>query len=109
MIRALDRVAGQPNATAYCDGRDAYLAGGPYETFRNDPFVQLCFLMELEEAYGPSFYERFFEGMNSETNGDVGYDGTDASVWRYVKSRFDLAAGEDTAAHWARWRVPLGG
>jgi hypothetical protein len=105
-LRTLGRTTDQPNLDTYCDGRDGYLAGGAYETFRNDPFVQLCFLMEFEEAYGPTFYERFFEGMNGETNEDVGYDGTDASVWRYVKERFDLAAGDDTEAIWSRWRVP---
>jgi hypothetical protein len=106
-LRTLGRTTDQPNLDTYCAGRDAYLAGGPYETFRNDPFVQLCFLMEFEETYGAGFYERFFAGLNGETNEDVRYDGTDASVWRYVKSRFDLAAEEDTAALWTRWRVPL--
>ena len=106
-LRGLDRTANQPNVETYCDGRDAYLAGGPYETFRNDPFVQLCFLMEFEEQYGATFYERFFMGLNTQTNEDVGYDGTDASVWRYVRDRFDLAAGESTAARFAAWRVPL--
>ncbi len=106
-LRGLARTENQPNVDTYCDGRDAYLAGGAYETFRNDPFVQLCFLMTFEEAYGPAFYERFFMGLNTQTNEDVGYDGTDASVWRYVRDRFDLAAGESTAARFEAWRVPL--
>lgn len=106
-LRGLGRTENQPNVDTYCDGRDAYLAGGPYETLRDDPFVQLCFLMEFETAYGPAFYERFFMGLYDQTNEDVGYDGTDASVWRYVRERFDLAAGESTAAHFDAWRVPL--
>jgi hypothetical protein len=106
-LRGLGRTANQPNVETYCDGRDAYLAGGAYETFRDDPFVQLCFLMEFEEAYGPTFYERFFMGLRTQTNEDVGYDGTDASVWRYVRDRFDLAAGESTTPRFEAWRVPL--
>lgn len=106
-LRTLGRTEHQPNITTYCDGRDAYLAGGPYETLRDDPFVQLCFLMEFEETYGTAFYERFFMGLADQTNDDVGYDGTDASVWRYVRDRFDLAAGESTTARFEAWRVPL--
>lgn len=109
-LRALDtlgRTEGQPNFDTYCDGREAYLADPVYETLRDDPFVQLCFLMEFEAAYGLPFYEAFFEGMNTQTNDDVGYDGTDASVWRYARDRFDLAAGEDTTPIFDRWAVPL--
>lgn len=106
-LRALGRTAGQPNVDTYCDERDAYLAGQPYDVLADGAFVQLCFLMEFEEAYGPTFYERFFMGLRGQTNEDVGYDGTDASVWRYVRARFDLAAGEDTSAIFTRWRVPL--
>lgn len=106
-LETLNRTEDQPNYDTYCDGRDAYLAGGAYETLRDDPFVQLCFLMEFDEAYGPGFYENFFYGMNSQSNGDIPYDGTDASIWRYLRDRFSLAAGEDTTPIFDAWRVPL--
>lgn len=107
VLRTLERTAFQPNIDTYCDGREAYLAGGAYETLRNDPFVQLCFLMEFEEEYGESFYDSFFQGLDSQTNDDVGWDGTDAATWRYVRDRFNVAAGEDTTHRFDAWRVPL--
>lgn len=105
-LRSLGRTAGQPNIATYCDGRAAYLAGGDPMTFQSDPFLQLCFLQEFEEAY-PGFYGRFFRAMNTQTNEDAHYDETPASAWRYVRDRFNLAAGEDTTPRFVRWRVPL--
>lgn len=106
-LRDLDRTADQPNIDTYCDGRDAYLAGGDYETLRDDPFVQLCFLMDFEETYGSAFYPNFFAGMNTQSNADLPYDGTDQSIWRYLRDRFNLAAGQDTTPLFETWRVPL--
>ena len=105
-LRSLGRTAGQPHVSTYCDGRAAYLAGGDPMTFREDPFLQLCFLEEFEVAY-PGFYSRFFRALNTQTNDDVHYDDTAASAWRYVRDRFNLAAGEDTTPRFVRWRVPL--
>lgn len=45
--------------------------------------------------------------MNQTTNSDVNYDGTDESIWRFVRDRFTLAAGEDVTARFNQWRVPL--
>lgn len=106
-LDTLDRTEDQPNFDSYCDGRDAYFADPVYETLADDPFLQLCFLMDFDEAYGPTFYDDFFDGLSTQTNDDVRYDGTDASVWRYVRDRFDLAAGEDTTPIFERWGVPL--
>lgn len=106
-LDTLDRTADQPNYDTYCDGREAYLADPVYETLRDDPFVQLCFLMEFEGTYGPDFHDTFFQGMNSQTNDDLPWDGTDAAIWRYVRDRFDLAAAEDTTPIFDRWGVPL--
>ncbi len=106
-LSELNRMASQPNADSYCNGKDDYLASGAYETLRNDPFVQLCFLTQFTDKYGWSFWSRFFRGMNSQSNNDIVYDGTDASIWRYVRDRFTLAAGEDVTPLFRTWRVPL--
>ncbi len=107
VLETLDRTANQPNYETYCDGRDSYLASPNYETLADDPFLQLCFLKDFEATYGDSFYDDFFQGMNSQSNRDISYDGSDASIWAYVKSRFDLAAGQDTAQLWETWSVPV--
>jgi hypothetical protein len=108
-LTTLSRTAHQPNVDTYCRGKDAYLAAGAYKTLRDDPFLQLCFLMEFTGAYGWPFWQRFFAGMNGQTNADVGYDGADEdrSVWSYVRDRFSLAAGEDVTPLFRRWRVPV--
>ena len=109
-LDALGRNAHQPNVTSYCNGRDAYLASGTYDAnFRDDPFLQLCFLMTFTEQQGWPFWYRFWEGMNGEDNEDVGFDGNDVdrSVWSYVRSRFTLAAGADATATFQQWRVPV--
>lgn len=107
VLEELDRTENQPNYETYCNGKDAYLAGGAYEELADDPFLQLCFLKDFESEYGGGFYDDFFHGMNSQVNGDIVYDGTDASIWAYVKGRFDLAAGQDTAAVFEKWGVPV--
>ena len=107
VLDTLKRTEGQPNYDSYCDGQGAYFSGGTYEELASDPFLQLCFLMDFEVEYGPTFYESFFRDMNTQTNDDVGYAGTDASVWRYVRDRFDLAAGEDTTPIFEMWGVEL--
>lgn len=106
-LQQLGRTADQPNYASYCDGRDAYLASPDYEgQLRDDPFLQLCFLTDIEDTYGPGVTEAFFQGLNEQVNEDVGYDGTDASVWAYVKGRYDLAAGTDTRGVFDAWGVP---
>ena len=107
VLEELERTENQPNYGTYCDGRDSYLAGGAYETLADDPFLQLCFLKDFETEYGASFYDDFFQGMNTQVNDDLVYDGTEASIWGYVKGRFDLAAGQDTAAVFEKWGVPV--
>ena len=69
--------------------------------------MQLCFLKDFESEYGASFYDDFFQGMNSQSNSDIAYDGTEASIWGYVKGRFDLAAGQNTAEVFEKWGVPV--
>ena len=71
----------QPNIDSYCDGKDDYLATGQYETLRDDPFVQLCFLTEFTNEFGWDFWQRFLQDINNYSNDDIGYDGTNASVW----------------------------
>jgi hypothetical protein len=105
-LETLGRTEDQPNYDTYCDGRDAHLADPDYEALADDPFLQLCFLKAFE-GYGADFYDRFYEGMNAQTNDDLGWDGTDAAVWRYVRDRFDLAAGTDTTPTFEAWGVPL--
>lgn len=109
VLTQLGRTASQPNVATYCDGKDAYLESGVYATLRQDPFLQLCFLMEFTQAFGWPFWQRFYAGMNGQTNGDVGYDGNDEdrSVWSYVRDRFSLAAGEDVTPLFRKWRVPV--
>lgn len=107
VLETLERTAYQRNYESYCDGQDSYLANPNYETLADDPFLQLCFLKDFEAEYGGSFYDDFFQGMNGQSNRNISYDGTDASIWAYVKSRFDLAAGQDTAPVWEKWSVPV--
>ena len=107
VLEELERTENQPNYKTYCDGKESYLAGGEYETLAADPFLQLCFLKDFESEYGASFYDDFFQGMNSQSNSDIAYDGTEASIWGYVKGRFDLAAGQDTAEVFEKWGVPV--
>ena len=103
----LQRLEGQPNADSYCENKTDYLTGGDYATLRDDPFLQLCFLMEFTDQYGWAFWERFFASLNVLRNEDVAYDGSDASVWRFVRDQFSLAAGEDVTATFNLWSVPL--
>ncbi|MFT5586025.1 MAG: hypothetical protein ACI9VR_003621 [Cognaticolwellia sp.] len=107
VLEELERTENQPNYETYCDGKDSYLAGGAYEELAADPFLQLCFLKDFETEYGASFYDDFFQGMNSQSNDDVVYKGTEASIWDYAKGRFDLAVGQDTATVFEKWSVPL--
>ncbi|MBM4379742.1 MAG: hypothetical protein FJ086_10645 [Deltaproteobacteria bacterium] len=109
-LQGLGRTAHQPNLGSYCNGREAYLAGGSYAPgLRDDPFLQLCFLMEFQAQHGWVFWERFWSGMNTQSNGDVGYDGNDVdrSVWSYVRDRFSEAAGQDVTPVFQQWRVPV--
>jgi hypothetical protein len=109
-LQGLGRTAHQPNVDTYCNGRDAYLASGSYAAdFRDDPFLQLCFLMEFTTQHGWGFWERYWQGMNGQSNEDVGYDGNDVdrSVWSYVRDRFGLAAGTDVTPIFQQWRVPV--
>ena len=109
-LQGLGRTEHQPNVSTYCAGRDAYLAAGSYGAdFRGDPFLQLCFLMEFTQQHGWGFWERFWAGMNAQTNADVGFDGNDVdrSVWSYVRDRLGLAAGADVTPVFQQWRVPV--
>ncbi|MCA9603523.1 MAG: M60 family metallopeptidase, partial [Myxococcales bacterium] len=106
-LERLGRNQGQPNVATYCDGKSAYLASGAYATFKSDPFVQLCFLMEFTKAYGYDVWKRFYAAMNTTTNGDIGYNGSDASVWRFARDRLSAAAGTDVTPTFNAWRVPL--
>lgn len=106
-LEELGRTDDQPNYDSYCDGREAFLSAPEYEQVRDDPFLQLCFLKEFEAVYGDDFYDDFYRGMNEQSNDDLRYDGTDASIWRYVRDRFDLSAGEDTSYLFEEWAIPL--
>lgn len=106
-LEGLGRTAHQPNTGTYCDGRANYLAGGSYATFKSDPFVQLCFLMEFRTTHGFQIWKDFFGLMNLTTNDQVEYDGTDASVWRFTKNRLSFVTGQDLSAPFDRWRVPF--
>ncbi len=97
-----------PNVDSYCDGKDAYLANGAYPTLRDDPFLQLCFLMELTTQYDWDFWEAFFLAMDMTTGGDIPYDpNNDAVTWTFVRDRFNQAAGADTTPVFNTWKVPL--
>jgi hypothetical protein len=106
-LEATGRTAHQPNVATYCDGKAAYLAGGSYQTFKTDPFVQLCFLMEFQKAHGYEIWKNFFGLMNLTANSQIGYDGTDASVWLFAKNRLSFVLGQDLTPVFQKWRVPL--
>ncbi len=108
-LRALDTLnRTHPNKETYCDNKDTYLASGVYDDVRNDPFLQLCFLMEFTNAYGWELWIDFYNGMNSTTNNDIPYDPYDDGVtWGFVRDRFNTAAGEDTTALFDTWRIPV--
>lgn len=106
-LEATGRTAHQTNVATYCDGKAAYLAGGSYQTFKTDPFVQLCFLMEFQKAHGYGIWKNFFGLMNLTTNDQIGYDGTDASVWLFAKNRLSFVLGQDLTPVFNKWRVPL--
>jgi hypothetical protein len=107
-LETLERTAFQPNVDTYCNGREAYLAEGNYPQFKDDPFLQLCFLMDFTETFGWAFWTKFFVGMNATTNNDIPYDpNSDAATWGFVRDRFNDAAGEDTTSLFDTWRIPL--
>jgi len=108
-LRALSELnRTHPNKDTYCDKKAAYLAGGTYDEVRGDPFLQLCFLMELQVAYGWDFWSKFFLGISATKNEDIPYsDKDDAPTWGFVRDRFNEAAGTDTTSLFQTWRIPL--
>lgn len=105
-LEALNRT--HPNKDSYCDNKAAYLASGTYQEVRDDPFLQLCFLMEFQTTYGWDFWSKFYVAMNGTTNNDIPYDPmSDAPTWGFVRDRFNDAAGEDTTDVFITWRIPL--
>ena len=89
----------------------AYLAAPSYPTLRSDPFLQLCFLLEVGEAQGGwSFWSAFFALLDPLSNADVPADPGDPEdrlLWGWVRDRFSDAAGEDVTPLFEQWSVPL--
>ncbi|MEZ4474295.1 MAG: M60 family metallopeptidase [bacterium] len=109
VLQTLGREAFQPNIDTYCDGRDAWMAGGDYPTFKDDPFLQLCFLMDFTAAYGWPFWQAFY-AIIDETPNDripVGGNPEHANTWGFLRDAFSEAAGEDVTPIFNAWRVPL--
>jgi hypothetical protein len=110
-LRGLDRTEFQPNSWTYCDGRDAYLDQPDYATFRDDPFVQLCFLLEVGKTHGGwAFWTSFFALLDPLTNGDIVLDPEDPEdrlLWGWIRDRFSEAAGTDVTPLFEEWAVPL--
>ncbi|NUP05833.1 MAG: hypothetical protein HOW73_07225 [Polyangiaceae bacterium] len=97
-----------PNVDSYCNDKEAYLQSGAYPMLRDDPFLQLCFLMEFTAAYDWPLWQSFFEDMDATIGGEVPYEPNDDAVtWTFVRDRINQAAGTDTSATFATWKVPL--
>ncbi|MCA9526237.1 MAG: M60 family metallopeptidase, partial [Myxococcales bacterium] len=109
VLQTLGREAFQPNIETYCDGRAAWMADGDYPTFKADPFLQLCFLMDFTAAYGWEFWQAFY-GIIDETPNEqipVGGNPEHANTWGFLRDAFSQAAGEDVTPIFEAWRVPL--
>lgn len=109
-LRALGRTENQPNIDTYCDGRAAYLAAPTIDTFNHDPFVQLCFLMELTDQHGWELWQAFYDQLDGLENDDVVLDPGDPehrALWGWIRDRLGEAAGEDVTPHFVAWSAPL--
>lgn len=108
-LETLERTAFQPNVDTYCNGREAYLAEGNYPQFKDDPFLQLCFLMDFTETFGWAFWQAFYAGIDRTPNHEIPVGGTPehALTWGFLRDRFSAAAGEDVTPMFEAWRVPL--
>jgi hypothetical protein len=93
-----------------CDpaARDAYIASGTYETFREDFWLPLCMLLELKDAHGWSLFEAFFSEFNaSDLQGVPTTSATDAERWTWLRDTLDRLSGQSTTAIFERYRIPL--
>ncbi len=62
----------------------------------SDAWAGVCFLNEFQEKYGWDFYKRYYQDFNQ----NPGYG------WEDLKTKFDKAAGENTASIFKKWKTP---
>jgi hypothetical protein len=104
-LRAIDHP--QAMRDDICVDRERYIESGTYEELRDDPWLVLCFLLELEERYGFEFFRGVFERVNAITNDDIPYDPeSDAPLWRFMRDLFNDVAGEDVTPLMTEWKLP---
>jgi hypothetical protein len=109
-LEQMGRTENQPNYATYCDRRDSWFAeDGAYEELRDDPFLQLCFLMEFTGSWGWEFWTRFYGLIDETPNEAIPIGGTPehANTWGFLLEAFSEAAGEDVRALFDEWRIPL--
>jgi hypothetical protein len=95
-----------PSAT-FCPDKATYLASGTYDAqFKGDPFLQLCFLLTFEEAYGFSMYSEVFATLNAIPWQEIP-SSPPAAVWGWVRDEMSSAAGEDVTPIFQEWKIPL--
>jgi hypothetical protein len=82
--------------------------GQPYSVFRNDAWIPLCMLMELEQRHGWPLFERFFRSYNHSPIDHVpDRDADDATRWRWLRNALSHAAGADVTPVLRKYRIPL--
>jgi len=87
---------GLPERELDCEERYQDSISKPYDKGLGGAWNGVCFLMEFKERYGWEFYEEFYKDFNN--NPDSG--------WKFLRQKFDKAAGESTEDIFEKWRIP---
>lgn len=100
---------GHPEAKRdVCAGATRHKATGTYSTFRNDPWLPLCMLLELKDSYGWSMFQEFFRSYATLDPRVVPQLGEPESErWSWLRDFFNELTDEDTTEIFESYHIPL--
>ncbi len=90
-----------------CGGQAAQEASGTFAEFKADPWLQLCFLSNLQKIHGWPLFTRFFSALPTDAATDLAAGASAETVWQWLYERLSTAAGQDLSADFARFKIPV--
>lgn len=96
-------------AEACADIVPKYVASGGYAQFRDDPWLNLCLVLELVDTHGWKVIKTFLAWHNSRGPGelDAVYGSDEPARWSWLRDRMNEFSGADTTPIFVKYKVPL--